>query len=104
MSFIAVYITYANEISAKKVSSYLVDKKLIACTNIFPITSAYWWENKVQMEGEFVSIVKTIPENWKSLVAAVEEVHPYEVPCIMKMEVEANEKYEDWIRSSVIKQ
>ena len=101
MSFIAIYITHANELSAKKISSYLIDQKMVACANIFPITSAYWWKDHVQNEGEYVSIVKTKTENWEKVKKAVEEIHPYEVPCIMKLEVEANDAYEEWIRNSV---
>jgi len=38
--FILVYITHETENAAKKISDYLLNKKLIACANIFPITSA----------------------------------------------------------------
>ena len=31
----------------------------------------------------------------------VEKIHPYDVPCIMKFDVEANTSYENWIRDSV---
>ncbi len=101
MSFIIVYITHATEKVAMKVSNYLVEQKYAACANIFPIKSAYWWKEAVQQESEWVSIVKTIPENWISLKNEIENIHPYEVPCIMKFEVEANESYENWIRKSV---
>jgi len=32
----------------------------------------------------------------------ITEVHPYTVPCIMKIEVSANQAYEDWIRQEVV--
>ena len=38
---------------------------------------------------------------WDQLVKTVELVHPYEVPCIMRMEVAANAGYEDWVRRQV---
>jgi len=84
-----------------KVSNYLVEQKTAACANIFPIKSVYWWNQNIHSENEWVSIVKTIPENWNWLKKEVEKVHPYEVPCIMKFDVEANEAYENWIRESV---
>lgn len=101
MSFAIVYITHESEVEAKRVSDHLLEEKLVACANIFPITSAFWWEDDIQHEGEWVSIVKTTLENWGNLQREVEEVHPYEVPCIMKIEVEANAAYEKWIRESV---
>lgn len=101
MGFIMVYITHATEKVALKVSNYLVEQKFAACANVFPIKSIYWWKAAIQAENEWVSIVKTIPENWISLKSEVEKIHPYEVPCIIKFEVEANEAYEKWIRESV---
>jgi periplasmic divalent cation tolerance protein len=79
----------------------LVKNKLAACGNVFPVSSTYWWNNEVQSEGEFVGIIKTIPQKWEQMVLQIEELHPYEVPCIMKINVEANEAYEKWIRDSV---
>ena len=102
--FIVVYVTHATELAAKKVADYLLNKKLVACANIFPITSAYWWQEKITKESEWVSIVKTIPEKWDQLVEDIEAVHPYTTPCIMKFEVTANQAYENWIRDSVVKE
>lgn len=101
MSFIAIYITFGSEQSAKEISRELVEKRLVACYNVFPIASAYWWQGEIQNDNEFVAIVKTIPEMWDQLVKTVELVHPYEVPCIMRMEVAANAGYEDWVRRQV---
>ena len=101
MSFIIIYITHENEAAAKSVVNQLVEEKLVACGNLFPIQSAYWWQGAIQHENEWVSIVKTVPELWEKVVSRVEDIHPYEVPCIMKLEAEANEKYEEWIQASV---
>lgn len=101
MSFIIVYTTHPNEVSATKLSNYLVENKYVACANIFPIKSAYWWKGAVESDKEYVSILKTIHENWEALQSKIEAVHPYKVPCILKLEAEANQSYEDWIRSSV---
>lgn len=97
MGFISVYVTHANERVAKKISNYLLDKKLIACFNLFPITSGYWWKGVIQNDKEWVSIYKTRTNHWDRLVKTIEEVHPYDVPCIIKYEVEANQAYEEWI-------
>ena len=102
MSFIIVYITFPSEAEAKSLSSHLVTKKIAACGNIFPITSSYWWKGSVQNDDEWVAIVKTTQEYWERLVEEVNKKHSYEVPCIMKIEVSANESYEAWIRSCLI--
>lgn len=97
MSFIVVYITHKNMKEAKKVSDYLLNKKLIACVNYFPIQSAFWWKGKIANSKEIVSLVKTKKENWQKIKSEVKKIHPYDTPCIMKYDVEANEDYEKWI-------
>jgi len=101
MAFNIIYITNAREDEAQQLSDALIERKLVACANIFPIRSAFWWQQAVQHENEWVAIVKTTPEKWTAVREAVEALHPYEVPCIMKFEVEANDAYERWIRESV---
>jgi periplasmic divalent cation tolerance protein len=93
-----VYVTHPDMRCAKRISEELVSEKLAACSNILPIKSIYWWEGIIQSEGEVVSILKTIPENWEKLKTKIEAVHPYDVPCIIKIEVEANTAYETWVR------
>lgn len=97
MSFLLIYITHPDEPTARRIGDTLVAERLAACANYFPITSAYWWKGDVQSEQEWVSIVKTRPERWLDIQRAVQALHPYEVPCIMRMEVSANEAYEHWI-------
>ncbi len=101
MSFIMVYTTHSSEGEANRISQHLLDKKLIACANIFPMSSAYWWQNTIQNEAEWVAIVKTSSEKWAIVKSEIERIHPYETPCIIKITVEANEKYERWIRGEL---
>ncbi len=100
MGFIIVYVTHPDRMTAEKISKSLVEEKVIACSNTLSIKSCYWWQSAIQNEEEIVTILKTKKENWEKLKARVAELHPYEVPCIMKLEVEANQEYEDWIRTN----
>ena len=102
MAFIAVYITNESQKAAQLLADQLLDIRLIACANIFPITATYLWQGSIAKESEWVAIVKTTSNNWQKLKDKVTEIHPYDVPCIMKFEVEANEAYEKWIRESVL--
>ena len=103
MKFIIIYITHKNLKEAKKVAGYLLEKRLIACANFFPIESAYWWNGKIESGKEIVSIVKTKKENWNKVKKEVEKIHPYDVPCIIKLEVESNKAYADWIQKETNK-
>ncbi len=100
MPFLVFYVTHSDEAAARNLSENLVTRRLAACANILPIQSVYWWEGVVQQEGEWVSILKTSLALEGELEKAIGELHPYEVPCIMRFEVRANVGYERWIEAS----
>jgi periplasmic divalent cation tolerance protein len=101
MHFILVYVTASNRKEADNIASHLLKRKLIACANIFPISSSYWWNNKIEKSQEVIIIAKTKRENWNKIKDEVTKIHSYKVPCIIKIEVEANTKYENWLKSVV---
>ena len=98
---ILTYITCKEKSEARKISEHLLKKRLIACANIFPIESMYWWEDKINEEKEFVVIAKTLEEKFDEMKGEIKKVHSYEVPCILKIEVEANEEFLEWVEGEV---
>lgn len=100
---ILIYITVPARKVAKDIAKNLIEKKLIACANIFTIDSIYMWENKLQDEPEFVLLAKTTEDKYDKVKVEVEGMHPYDVPCILKIPVDGNEKFCDWIKSEVSK-
>ncbi len=101
MPFLTFYITHPDEATARRIADHLLQERLIACANIFPVGSAYWWDGAIQHESEWVSVVKTSIGLEEHLEAVVEAIHPYDTPCIMRVESRANAAYEKWIRDSV---
>jgi periplasmic divalent cation tolerance protein len=99
MGFILVYVTHPNYEEARKVASHLLEKRLIACANFFPIRSVYWWHGKINHAYESVSIFKARTENWKKIKDEVKKVHRYEVPSILKISAQASAEYEQWIKT-----
>jgi periplasmic divalent cation tolerance protein len=70
---------------------------MIACVNYFPIQSAYWRKWQIETGNEIVSLLKTKSSNREKVKKEIEDIHPYETPCIIKIALEANQAYEDWI-------
>ena len=96
-----IYITCKDEKEAVKISKHLLEKKLIACSNIHPIRSLYRWEGKVQDEKESVIIAKTVEKNYEKIKKEVKKIHSYDIPCILKIGAEANENFDKWVREEV---
>ncbi len=99
---ILVYITNPTKEEAKKIAKHLIEKKLIACANIFPISSLYNWDGKLADESEFVLLGKTKEENYERIVSEVEKIHSYDIPCILKLPMEANENYKNWLEKELL--
>ena len=96
-----IYITCKDEKEAVKISNHLLNKRLIACSNIHQIRSLYRWHEKIQDEKEFVIIAKTKEKNYGKIKEEVKKLHSYDAPCILKINAEANESYEKWVNEEV---
>lgn len=101
MTFTFLYVTASTEQEAKKIARHLLQKRLIACANIFPIQSLYWWKGKIQDEKEVVLILKTLQQKVKTVTTEIEKIHFYSVPCITEITVKPNEKYRGWLKEQV---
>lgn len=102
MSYL-VYVTTANLDEARKIGRKLVEKRLVACANIVPkIDSIYWWKGEVCQEEEALIFLKTTSEKVEGVIKAIKELHSYEVPAIVAIEISTgNPDYLRWISEEV---
>ena len=96
------YITCANTKEAKKITSILVRKKLIACANIFNnIQSVFLWKNKVNYSKEVIIIGKTTKKLQTKIISEVKKIHSYDMPCIVFSKISSgNKEFLKWISNS----
>src|SRR5436190_18935090 len=96
---IVVMTTIATEEDGVKLVRTLLDRRLIACGTLLPGSrSLYRWQGKTADEREVMLILKTRSARFEALRAAVEELHPYKVPELLALPVEAGlERYLEWI-------
>ncbi len=100
--FSIVYITAASLEEAKKIGKTLVEERLAACVNIFPIQSIFRWKEKIDEANEFGMIVKTKSKKIKEIEQRVKELHSYEIPCVVSFRMdEGSDDYLEWIEESV---
>lgn len=99
-TFLMFYLTFPDEQTAFRVGEALLQERLIACINTFPIKSAYWWEGDIVQDNEWVAVVKTRLAHEQLVSSFVETHHPYQTPCILRYEVRANDAYYQWILAS----
>ena len=92
------YVTAPDRKTAWKIARGIVDRRLAACANFWPIDSVYRWRGSREEAQEFVIVFKTRKALLQKLIAQVRRMHPHEVPCIVSYQMgPALPAYLDWI-------
>ena len=88
---------------ADALATALVERRLAACVQCLgPITSTYRWLGAIEKGEEWLCVIKPLADTWSQLEQAIRELHPYEVPEILRMDVDAgNRDYLAWLRDAV---
>lgn len=97
MGMVLIYITSPSRQKSREMASHLISRRLIACANIFEMESIYRWKGDVANEPEFVLLAKSTEDKYEEIKSEIESVHPYDVPCIIRIPVEANKEYLGWV-------
>ncbi|ADB60399.1 CutA1 divalent ion tolerance protein [Haloterrigena turkmenica DSM 5511] len=96
-----VYIT-TPPAEADRIAETLVEDRLAACVNRLSTTSTYRWKGEVHRDDEAVLLAKTTADAYDDLVDCVEELHPYDVPCIERFdEAHVLESFAEWRTETV---
>ncbi|ERH03146.1 MAG: divalent cation tolerance protein [Halonotius sp. J07HN6] len=95
------YVT-APEDAADELAATLVEERLAACVNAVDCQSTYRWDGGVETDAETILLVKTTAAGYDRLETRIEELHPYDVPCIERFdEADALGRFASWIDDSV---
>jgi periplasmic divalent cation tolerance protein len=96
-----VFVTYPDERIARTVCRSLIERRLAACSNIFAVGSIYRWEGKIEETSEFASLLKIRSEDFHAVAEAIKQLHPYEIPCIVRYDVaDGSVDYMEWVMGS----
>jgi len=98
-----VMVTAPNAAVAESLVRRLVEERVVACGNILPgTTSIYRWQGAVEHEMEALILFKTTAAGAARLLERVPELHPYDVPEVLVLPVEAGHgPYLGWLSDSV---
>lgn len=97
-----VLVTVASLAEGKAIATKLIEDKLAACVNLFPLDSIYLWQGKINQDQEYQLIIKTHLSKFDELAATIKTLHSYEVPEIIALPIIAGSKtYLDWLGASL---
>lgn len=96
--YCVIFTTTGNVEEADRLAKGLISGKLAGCVQIQEITSHYSWKGNVQKEKEYLLLIKTRASLYPKIETFILQTHPYEVPELLKIPVEAGfETYLNWI-------
>jgi|SRR5690606_1828328 len=101
--FLQVQTTTGSRADGEAIARALVEQRLAACVQVIgPIHSTYWWEGAVETAEEYLCLVKSNREAYPALEAAIQELHPYEVPEIIALPIEGGSRaYLSWLQAEL---
>jgi len=85
--------------TAQRIAATLVEERLAACVNLLPgLRSVYRWRGAVEQADEVLLLIKTTHARLDALQARLPQLHPYELPELVAVEVAGGlPAYLDWI-------
>ena len=84
-----VLSTAGSEQEAHKIAHILVKGRLAACVNILPqVQSIYRWKGEIESAQEWLLLIKTRADKFPAVCDAIRELHSYEVPECIVLEIE----------------
>jgi periplasmic divalent cation tolerance protein len=82
-----VLTAFPSEAAADRAVRTVLAAKLAACAQSTPVRSRYWWKGRVRSEDEVVVVFKTVPKRVGALFRRLGELHPYDVPELIELDV-----------------
>lgn len=84
---------------ARELSRAVVEGRLAACVNIVSeVTSVYRWKGELCEDPESLLVIKTASGRVEELIRRLVELHPYDVPEVIALEVgEGHRAYIQWV-------
>ncbi|HEY8233866.1 MAG TPA: divalent-cation tolerance protein CutA [Vicinamibacteria bacterium] len=95
--------TVATAEDADRLAKALVERRLAACVSVVPgVVSHYRFAGEQHRDAELLLVIKTRAEKLDALRAALVELHPYEVPELVALDITGGyQPYLDWLDASV---
>jgi len=99
---LVAFSTVGKAEDAERLARALVERGLAACVNVLPgVVSVYRWKGAVQRDEELLLVIKTRGESFPALREALVELHPYELPELIAVQIAGGyEPYLDWLDAS----
>lgn len=101
MDAIEVTVTCGSVDEAQSIGRAVVEARLAACAQTWPVFSCYRWQGNVEEEQEYVLLLKTVASHFEQVCETIVALHSYDLPAIVAVPVaHAGPGYDGWLADS----
>lgn len=90
--------TEASAEQARALARALIERGLVACVSLQPVSSLYVWQGRLEQSEEVQLLLKTEARHLAALAAAVHRLHSYDTPEWLTWPARASLGYGDWLQ------
>ena len=87
---------------AKKIIDVLLEKHLVAGSQMSKVHSKYWWNNQLEEQDEYKLEFRTKENKFSEIENETKKIHHYEVAEISSVEIKnASKEFLNWIDENI---
>lgn len=100
---VIIQTTVQTKEKAREIGKGLLEARLIACYNLLPVESVYWWKGKIEESHEVLLLLKTRDEHFAKIEVFIKEHSGYEVPEVIALHPEkVHLPYLTWVEDETV--
>ncbi len=101
---IIIVTTLHKKAEALRIGKGLLQSRLVACYNLLPIESAYWWKGEIIDEHETMMFLKTQAKDYDMVSEYIKKESGYEVPDIFSLQTDnVHPAFKNWVNTETDK-
>jgi len=77
MKLIFLSLTCADQIEANTIARTLLEKRLVACVKMMPITASFIWQGTIESSNEILLLMESEESKFKQIEQEIRVLHSY---------------------------
>jgi len=87
---------------AQSLGTLIINKKIAACVDFWPISSCFNWKGSFQCVSQAMLLITTFEAKLKEVNEIISDNHTYSIPLIAGVDVRRiNHSYKEWMTESI---
>lgn len=101
--FCQLWLTCKDKAEADKIAKALLDKHIIACAKQMQVSSAFWWQGKIDNNKEILLLMDSRIDLFDKVETEVKELHNYDTPNLQATPIiKINLKAKRWLMKELV--